>query len=123
MARITESKPFFINVDRDTGVRTDLSKFMLFDVDSYDVNTAQIFTLIRELPVSGEYTVQGQDGRPDLVSYEIYNDTQYWWVLLIYNGMTDTSEIVHADTLRFPDLQSLEDLFFSLKVNQTKADT
>jgi len=78
--RLQTSKPFFINKLSNTPNRFDLSKFMNFDVDSYDVVTAQVFDLIKNIKSSGSFKVNGQDSRPDLVSNEIYGDTQYWWI-------------------------------------------
>jgi hypothetical protein len=122
MSRELESKEFFINTALEDVERFDLSKFMLYDVDVFDPVTANIFADIKDLPAGGQYTVQGKDRRPDLISFDIYGTTQYYWVIMVYNELQSFNDVVHSQELRFPSLSTLEDYFFNLKVQQNKSD-
>ena len=49
--------------------------------------------LTQELPNQyvGNYTVTSDtSGRPDLISYQLYDSPYYDWVLLSFNNVTDT---------------------------------
>jgi hypothetical protein len=91
-----------------------MARFMNF-TDNFDPLTSSLLTDIKTLPESGVYTVQGEDSRPDLLSYRIYNDPQYWWVLLIFNRKFEFADFKTGDPIAYPSLDSLEDLVFSLK--------
>ena len=105
---------FFINTSIVSDERYDLSKFMEF-TDNYDPITSHFLSEIQSLPQGGIIQVVSDAGRPDNISYKIYNNTQYWWVIMLYNGITEYSDINQGDTINYPTLSSLEDLFFSLK--------
>jgi hypothetical protein len=122
MAKELEAKSFFINTEIEDVQRFDLSRFMLYDEDVFEPITANIFDGLRELPAGGQYTVNGKEARPDLVSFDIYGSTQYYWVIMVYNGLQSFNEIVHSQELTFPSLAVLEDFFFNLKVQQNESD-
>jgi len=46
---------------------------------------------------------------------EIYNNFQYWWIIMLYNNILKIDELVSGLTLSYPDINDLEDLYFSLK--------
>lgn len=116
------SKYFFINLEYESPERYDLARFMEFVDDNYDPLTSFMFDKIRALKSGGRYIVRGEEDRPDLISYRIYGSSQYWWVILIYNGITSYKDIVHGTEMRYPELQALENLYFSLKAQQTAGD-
>lgn len=117
------SKEFFLNLDVDSDERYDLAKFMEYlNGDNYDPLTSHFFNEIQNLKQGGKYQIQGEDGRPDLLSYRIYGNTQYWWVILIYNGITEFNNFVTGTEMKFPQLQALEDFYFSLKIKQKRQD-
>jgi len=122
MARETEAKQFFIDLDRDTTLRFDMARFMLYDEDVFEPITSHVIENIKGLTSGGQYTVKGDDFRPDQVSFKIYGTTEFWWILLIYNEKLSFQEIQHGDELNFPSIQALEDLYFQLKINQNKVD-
>lgn len=122
MAYETEDKSFFLNLDIEDVERFDMSKFMLYSGDVYDPITSFALETIPTLRAGGKKTVQGLDFRPDQLSFEIYGSTQYWWVLIIYNGLQSFNEIVHGQELRYPSVSALEDFFFNLKIQQSKSD-
>jgi len=115
---MSNNSEFFINLDKLTKERFALGKFMEF-TDNHDPLTSSFIDVISNLPQRGVYEVKGEDGRPDLLSYRIYGNTQYWWILLIYNRKIDYREITTGELIRYPSIDSLEDIYFSLKAKQT----
>jgi Base plate wedge protein 53 len=111
---------YFVNLGFESTERMDMARFMAF-TDNYDPLTSSLLTDIKSLPDSGTYTVQGEDGRPDLLSYRVYGDPQYWWVLLMFNRQLEFKGFVTGDTIRYPSLDSLEDLIFSLRSKASAA--
>jgi hypothetical protein len=111
---------FFINASFQSTQRFDMGRFMEF-TDNYDPLTSSFLETIPTLLPSGTYVVQGEDGRPELLSKAIYGDFQYWWILLIYNGQIDYRGLTTGMTIAFPALSDLEDAYFSLKSLQQAA--
>lgn len=112
------SAEFFINLDKESSERYDMSKFMLYDVDNHDPLTSNFIRELLNLQPQGQYTVQGEDNRPDLLSYKIYGSTQYWWILLSYNNILEFDNISTGDTISYPSLGDLENLYFGLKAKE-----
>lgn len=113
---------FFINLNSNTTDRFDKSRFLEYS-DNYDPLNSSMMTDVTTLPQGGQYTVQGEDGRPDLLSYRIYGHTQYWWILLLYNRLLDYSSIATGDVILYPSLDSLENFYFSLKSKEASVGT
>lgn len=110
---------FFINLDREEKKRFGMSKFMEFaNGDNFDPITSDFILRLQALKLGGEYKVQNEEGRADLLSFKIYQDTQYWWALLLYNGITEVNQLTSGLTIRYPSLGELENLFFSLKAKE-----
>ena len=116
------SKFFFIDLEKQSSERYDLGKFMKWDKDNYDPLTSNIVYEIKNLESGGRYIIRGEEGRPDLLSYNIYGDVQYWWVLMLYNGFNDISEIISGNEIQYPLIQDIESYYFSLKANQNRVD-
>jgi hypothetical protein len=111
-------KEFFIDLQTNYKERFTLGKFMEFVGDNYDPLTSHVLNAISDLKAKGSLTIQGQDKRPDNLSYMIYGDNQYWWVLMVYNGWLSVDDIKNGGKVSYPDIGDLEDLYFSLKVQQ-----
>jgi len=116
------TKLFFINLEVESEERYDMAKFLEY-TDNFDPLNTAMFEDIKKLAHGGDFIVTGEEGRPDLVSFKIFGDTQYWWVILLYNAKTNVDAIAEGDRLRFPDLNALEDLFFSLKSRQSASES
>lgn len=109
---------YFIDVMKQSPERYDLGKFIDFN-DGFDPITCAFFHAIDELSVGGQYTLQGEDARPDLLSHRIYGDVQYWWILILFNGIKDiTEDLVTGTEIRYPSISSIEDFYFSLRLRQ-----
>ena len=111
---------FFLNLDRDYSERYELERFMEY-TDNYDILTSAILLELRNISPSGRFVVNGQDARPDLVSFEIYGDVQYWWIILLYNEISEIGELITGMELKYPSQSDLEQYYFTLKSRQATA--
>jgi len=105
---------FHLDEALETEARYDIAKFCDFQEDVLDDLTSYFILKLPSLPEGGTYLVSGEEHRPDLLSYNIYKNTQYWWPLLIYNGIRSTEDLIAGTTIRFPSIDSLEALYFQL---------
>ena len=112
------SGQFFIDTALKSADRYDMAKFMEF-TDNYDPLTSAMLDAIPNLSQNGSFTVQGEDGRPDLLAKHVYDSESYWWILLFYNHIIEYANFSTGQTLAFPSTDSLEDVYFSLKAQQT----
>lgn len=114
---MSNDKLFFINLDVKNINRFDIERFMEY-TDNYDVLTSSILNDVQSIQSGGRYTVQGDDARPDNISFKIYGNVQYWWIIMLYNSMTDINQIVNGMEIQFPALDSLEEFYFALQSKQ-----
>ena len=106
---------FFIELDIDTPTRYDAAKFIDFVENGYDILTSYFIDKIHALEPFGIFEVYEEEGRPDLISYKIYGKTQYWWILMELNNFIHPADIHVGDKFKYPSVEDLEDLMFSLK--------
>lgn len=106
---------YYIDLDLDSLDRFDFAKFMEWTNDCHDILNSYFVAKLKQLPVAGERVVQAEENRADLLSYNIYGDTQYWWIIMMYNNILDMEDITTGLVVTYPSIDSLEDLFFSLK--------
>lgn len=108
---------FYINSKYKSGERFDLAKFLDYS-DNYDPMTSMFIHELKSLREAGVYVVQFEEANPALLSYSIYGNTQYWWILLLYNDKIDFSDLRAGDTIRYPSIETIEDEYFSLRSQQ-----
>jgi len=54
--------------------------------------------------------------RPDLLSYRIYGDSQYWWILCKFNNIDDIwNDMYIGGDLVIPSLADIEDYYARVK--------
>jgi len=109
---------FFIDSAYNNITRYDMARFMDFGANCHDVITSYIINKIKSLQVFGYTTVQGEEENPALLSYKIYRNTQFWWLLLIYNDLSDLDELTSGMTIKYPSIDSIENLYFNLKAQE-----
>lgn len=109
---------FYINLENESEVRYDLARLTKFSSNVYDVSQSYFHQQIPTLTLGGYYSITEEEYKPDLLSYRIYGSTQYWWILMIYNGLLSNEDFISGMTIRFPLKASLEDLYFSLKARE-----
>jgi hypothetical protein len=115
-------KFFFLNFDYESEDRFDPARFMEYLTDNYDPLTSSLFENVTNLRSGGFYRIQGEENRPDILSFNIYGDTQYWWILILYNGLESYADLKIGDEIQFPASDALDDFYFNLKVQQNKQD-
>ena len=107
-------REFFINLGVSSKERFDTSKFFEF-TDNFDPLTSRFVNTVKNLPEKQKFYVQSEEGRPDVISHRVYGDTQYWWIILLYNDIDDVDNLTIGRVLSLPVVDNLEDLFFSLR--------
>lgn len=95
----------------DTVTRYDTAKFLKKDNDNLDPLDSFMLINIPLLPEQGTYIVTNEALRPDLLSYNLYKNTQYWWILMLYNEFLSIDELQTGVTVRYPSQASLESLY------------
>ena len=101
---------FFIDDSLTTDKRFDMAKFLEFTDDLDPLNSFMILNINR-LPEHGSMIVSNQELRPDLLSYKIYGDTQYWWLLLKYNNILNINDLYKGRKISYPSLNDIEYLY------------
>lgn len=115
---------FYINEDIESKGRFDLARFVEFSSDDevYDFLGSFFVQKIQTLSLFGIFTVLEDEGRLDNIAYKIYQDTSYWWILMVYNNLVVPHEVENGAKIRYPSPQDLEKLFFDLKRKQFEKD-
>jgi len=94
--------------------RFDLSKFVDYSGGFHEFLTSYFVLEIKKLTKKGSFLVVTEEGRPDLISYNVYGTVQLWWVLLVYNNLTDVGQVLNSTVLNYPNIADIESLYFSL---------
>ena len=102
---------FYLNEELSTPTRYDMIKFFNFDKDNIDCLTSFYATYLTKLQYVGEYTVIKEVKRPDLLSYNLYGSTQYWWILMWYNSLLNIDDLSSGLVIRYPSHSAIEDLY------------
>jgi hypothetical protein len=120
---------FYIDPSKNLPKRYDIAKFLEYltpppvsEGPVFDVLASYFWNKVPDLLLGGNYLVVGEANRPDLISYRIYGDTQYYWIIMLYNGISFNEDVVMGLTLNYPSLKDLEDLYFKLNSLQTNAN-
>lgn len=106
---------FFIS-DLESKDRYGLQKVLEFNkVGDFNTLNSVFLSELRELPVQSYVT--SKDERPDLLAYNIYGDTQFAWILMVYNDCFDINDGTFSagSQIRYPALEDLEKIIFTLK--------
>jgi hypothetical protein len=107
---------YFINLDYQGTPKYSFGRFCKYSDDLYDVITSYFLLKLKELPVKGYLIITPDlEYRPDLLSYQLYEDTQYWWLLLYYNDLVSFEDLKSGLQIKYFDLVDLESLYLSLK--------
>lgn len=107
---------FYFDPYVDGPVRFDISKFVPWsEIGGMDYLRSWFLEQLGYIPPFGDYKVTTEESRIDLLSYKIYGDTQYWWILMYYNGLFDLNDLKTGFVLEFPAIEDIEDLYFRVK--------
>jgi hypothetical protein len=104
---------YYINNNVTTTDKYDLAKFIEFsDEGIFDCLNSYFLYTIPRLPVGGYFNVStAEENRPYMVSYKIYSDTQYWWIVMWYNTLLKPQDIKSGMILKYPSLSVINQLF------------
>lgn len=87
-----------------------------YDIPEYDLilNNWDLFEINN--PVGFE-TVKAIDiQRPDMMSYRIYGDSQYWWILCKVNGIDDVwNDMSIGDDIIVPNARDINEFYSRVK--------
>jgi hypothetical protein len=95
--------------------RYDIAKFLVFRDGYFDAASSYLIQNLSSLPMVGQYQIVDTPYRPDTISWDIYSETQYWWMLMIYNNIIDIRNLQPLAKLKYFSLSDL-DYFFSQMV-------
>jgi hypothetical protein len=110
---------FYIDAETKTKDKFDLAKFMSFEEDLvFDSLNSYMLLQIPSLPTVGYYTVTREVNRPDLLSYKLYGDTQYWWIILWYNSLLKPQDLKAGLRIRYTSLAAIEQLYLTASLKQ-----
>lgn len=109
-----------IDVNRRTTKKFDISKFLEFstDTETYDVTYSMFEVLVSQLPSAGTTPIsESEEYRPESVSFRLYEDDQYWWILLWYNDLMNSSDLRNGMVIRYPGLKDIEEAYLKIRIN------
>ncbi|MFA5071267.1 MAG: hypothetical protein WC511_02740 [Candidatus Pacearchaeota archaeon] len=113
---------FFINLPllnkEDFKDRYDLQKFVQMTSNVYDLLDSFFATKVKRLEVFGTTTISGEEHRPDLLSYRLYRDVNFWYILMLYNDYITPLDMKEGDTINYPRIEDLEEVYFQLNALQ-----
>jgi len=99
-----------------TPIRFESSKFFPFsEAGGYDIIRSAFARQLGYIPQVEEVSVGVNEGRVDLIGFDTLGSTQYFWIILMYNGITDVKQLTANTKLRVPSRDALEQLYFTVK--------
>ena len=87
-------------------------------IKNYDPSTSLLISKIRTMPVSGSYKVEkhGMGGRFDLISFDVYQTTELWWIIFLYNNMISFNDLKVGTVVDYPAKNAIENMILSMRV-------
>lgn len=115
---------FYLDNETKTQDKYDMAKFLDFDESgTFDCLNSYMLYALPNLPSAGYYTLTTSDvNRPDMLSFNIYGRTQYWWILMHYNSLSHPSDLKLGLTISFPSLGTIEQLYLNMSLQQKTQD-
>lgn len=115
---------FYIDNETKTQDKYDMAKFLDFDNSgTFDCLNSYMLYALPKLPAVGEYKITPADvNRPDMLSYNLYGGTQYWWIIMQYNSLSHPSDLKLGLKIKFPSLGTIEQLYLNISLQQKTQD-
>lgn len=110
---------FYISDDIESIDRYGLQKLIEYNkVGDFNTLNSVFLTELRNTPLQSYVT--SQDERPDLLAYKIYGDTQFAWILMVYNNCFDFTDgtFSSGSQIKYPAPEDLEKIIFTLKARK-----
>jgi len=111
---------YYLNNDIITTEKFDMIKFMELGEDMVvDSLSSYVLYQIPYLPIYGNITIDSTtEGRPEYLSYLLYGDTQYWWILMWYNHLLSPTELTVGLKINYPGVGAIEQLYMNTAVKE-----
>ena len=74
----------------------------------------RITNLLRSLDIWKAAAIQ-VPGRLDIISHQVYSDSRLDWVLLVYNGVQNTEDLIAGTLINCPLKEAIDMVLFSAK--------
>lgn len=110
---------FYLNTELVVENRFDMAKYLNYSEGCYDPFSSYLLDTIKDIDIGYKYTIQGEETRPDYISFDIYGTTEYWWVILLYNNLMSADDLKTGMVISCPSLDSLDEFYFKLKGLET----
>ncbi|MBF0527572.1 MAG: hypothetical protein HQK56_21035 [Deltaproteobacteria bacterium] len=94
------------------------ARFMEWKENLPDVYNSYFLKQIMKIPASGIMYVAEYAGRPDNLSFFLYQSYQYWWLLMYYNSLTHVSQLKATLRINYFALKDLDVVFMTLITKQ-----
>lgn len=109
---------FYISDTIESQDRYGLQKLLNYTKKGFTTLDSVFLQELRNLPLQSYVTSKGE--RPDLMAYNIYGDTQFAWVLMVYNNCFDFTDgtFENGSQIKYPALEDLEKIIFTLKARK-----
>jgi hypothetical protein len=111
---------FYINPDFISDEKYSLEKFMPYEIDNYDVLNSYFLEHIKDIPVSGSFTILSEEFRPDLISYRIFGTVNYWSLIMFYNDILSIEDLTTGTVINYFSARDLEKLYYNLKSKESQ---
>ena len=115
---------FYISDLLESEDRYGLSTILEYnEKGDFNTVTSTFIQELRELPLMSYVT--SKEERPDLLAYRIYGDTQFAWIIMIYNNCIDFTDgtFKAGMQIKYPALSDLEKLIFTLKARKRAVES
>lgn len=114
---------FFLNTDDNALTGNDrfsMTRFMEVVKNQYDPFWSYLINNIRMIPSAGSYLIGVEEGRAELLSYNLYGTTAFWWFLLLYNRKICPFDIKRGEYVKYPSRNHIDDFYMHLRDMQSK---
>ena len=110
---------YYIDNETNTTDKFDMAKFIeLGDDGVFDSLNSYMLYAIPKLPSVGTYKVRVEAGAPDYLAKSIYNDEQYWWILMWYNHILHPEDLVVGLEISYPSIGDIQQLYTNASLYQ-----
>lgn len=109
---------YFLNLDSDTDYKFDMSRFMQYTTQ-YDPFWSYLINNIKKIPYTGQYRIDQEEGRAELLSYNLYQTTKLWWFLLLYNDKICPFDLKRGEYIYYPTLNAIDNFYMDLRSLQS----
>ncbi len=109
----------YLDLDKEYKDIFDFARFFDYRSNKFDVLTSYFIRELKKLRSKGNFTVTFEEEKPELIAEKIYGSTQFDWVIMVYNKLTNIYQIKSGLELNYPSLSDIENLYVNLISKET----